>query len=260
MEQDTVKIVKRTVGLLLILVLAAGIAGVLLWRFGSPWGASGAQKDIQDYVEQTYSGRNLKVGRVSYNLATRGYQAWVESETREDVFFTVSAKDGEILSDSYEADVEQKGNTVRRLEETYTELVRKQLEEEALSVPAQASVHLDSASVGAVRLGMAFSMGNALQYNLMLEGTADDPSPEAAARLLEEVYARMDAAGYGFSFYGVQLENDGASVTAAQVTPAQIKGGNLARIFQLALEGDTESGVYLVTRGPEKAQEESAGE
>ena len=137
---------------------------------------------------------------------------------------------------------------------------RKQLEEAALSAPVQASVHLDSASVGAVRLGMAFSMENALQYNLMLEGTADDPSPEAAARLLEEVYARMDTAGYGFSFYGVQLENDGASVTAAQVTPAQIKGGNLARIFQLALEGDTESGVYLVTRGPEKAQEESAGE
>ena len=44
MEQDTVKVVKRTIGLVLILAAAMGIAGILLEIFGSPWGASGAQK------------------------------------------------------------------------------------------------------------------------------------------------------------------------------------------------------------------------
>ena len=36
MEQDTVKVVKRTIGLVLILAAAMGIAGILLEIFGSP--------------------------------------------------------------------------------------------------------------------------------------------------------------------------------------------------------------------------------
>ena len=47
MEQDTVKVVKHTIGLVLILAAAMGIAGILLEIFGSPWGASGAQKAAQ---------------------------------------------------------------------------------------------------------------------------------------------------------------------------------------------------------------------
>lgn len=54
MEQDTVKVVKRTTGLVLILAVVAGLIGILLWFFGSPWGASGAQKAVQAYVAQTY--------------------------------------------------------------------------------------------------------------------------------------------------------------------------------------------------------------
>ena len=37
MEQDTVKVVKRTTGLVLILSVVAGLIGILLWFFGSPW-------------------------------------------------------------------------------------------------------------------------------------------------------------------------------------------------------------------------------
>lgn len=44
MEQDTVKVVKRTIGLVLILAAAMGIAGILLEIFGSPWGASGRRR------------------------------------------------------------------------------------------------------------------------------------------------------------------------------------------------------------------------
>lgn len=85
----------------------------------------------------------------------------------------------------------------------------------------------------------------------MLEGTADEPTLDTAVQLLGEVYSQMDAKGYGFSSYGVQLEKDGAAIVVAQVAPAQIKGGNLARILQLALEGDVESGVYISIREPE---------
>jgi len=36
----------------------------------------------------------------------------------------------------------------------------------------------------------------------------------------------------------------------AQVAPSQIKGGNLARILQLAMEENAESGIYVSVRVP----------
>ena len=72
MEQDTIKIVKRTVGLLLLLAAAAGIGGALLWYFGSPWAASAAQKDIQAYVQLSYPGQELEIGKARYDLSKIG--------------------------------------------------------------------------------------------------------------------------------------------------------------------------------------------
>ena len=251
MEQDTVKVVKRTIGLVLILAAAMGIAGILLEIFGSPWGASGAQKAAQAYVEQTYPEQEFQVDKAAYSLSVRGYEARVEHAQKEDVFFTVTVKDGQIVSDSYQADVREKGNTVRRLEEDYAQMVQQRLEEADLSVSVRAAVHLERTSLEQVQLGMAFSLEDTLQYSLMLEGsTADMPTLDQASQLLGEVYRQMEAAGCEFSFYGVQLEKDGAAVAVAQVAPSQIKGGNLARILQLAMEENAESGIYVSVRVP----------
>ena len=231
------KVVKRTIGLVLILAAAMGIAGILLEIFGSPWGASGAQKAAQAYVEQTYPEQEFQVDKAAYSLSVHGYEARVEHAQKEDVFFTVTVKDGQIVSDSYQADVREKGNTVRRLEEA------------DLSVSVRAAVHLERTSLEQVQLGMAFSLEDTLQYSLMLEGsTADMPTLDQASQLLGEVYRQMEAAGYEFSFYGVQLEKDGAAVAVAQVAPSQIKGGNLARILQLAMEENAESSIYVSVR------------
>ena len=113
----------------------------------------------------------------------------------------------------------------------------------------RAAVHLERTSLEQVQLGMAFSLEDTLQYSLMLEGsTADMPTLDQASQLLGEVYRQMEAAGYEFSFYGVQLEKDGAAVAVAQVAPSQIKGGNLARILQLAMEENAESSIYVSVR------------
>lgn len=257
MEQDTIKIVKRTVGLLLLLAAAAGIGGALLWFFGSPWAASAAQKDIQAYVQLSYPGRELEIEKARYDLSTRGYQALVRDPARQDAFFTVSVKDGQVFEDSYEADVSQKGNTIRRLEEAYTQLVQKRLEELELPAPLTPAVRLDESSAELVQLGMDFSQKGPLHYHLMLEGIQFPPTLDTAAQLLGQVYAQMETAEYDFASYGVQLEKDGSAIAVAQVLPSQIKGGNLARILQLALEGDGENGVYISVRTPQEPLEES---
>ncbi|MDD3192788.1 MAG: hypothetical protein PHE47_02905 [Oscillospiraceae bacterium] len=248
MEQDTVKMIKRTIGLTLALVVAAGVIGALLWFFGSPWGCSGAEKQIEAYVAQTYPDQSLTVEKAVYDLPSHGYRAQVEDTAQKDAFFTVLVKNGQILSDSYEADVENKGNTIRRLEETYEALVQERLEELELAAQVRAVVHLDSGAAPRVTLGMAFSLEDALPYSLMLEGTADAPTLDTAAALLGQVYGALDTAAYSFSSYGVQLGQDGAMIAVAQVLPSQIAGGNLARILQLALEGKTENGIYIRVR------------
>lgn len=255
MEQDTIKIVKRTVGLLLLLAVAAGTAGVLLWFFGSPWAAAAAERDIQAYVQLSYPGRNLEIGKADYNLSIHGYQALVQDPLQQDGYFTVSVKDGQILSDSYEKDVGEKGNTIRRMEQTYTQLVQKRLEELEWPAPINPVVRLDKSSTELVQLGMEFSQKGALVYHLMLEGTEFPPTLDGAVQLLGQVYAQMETAEYAFASYGVQLEKDGSAITVAQVLPSQIKGGNLARILQLALEGDSENGVYISIQTPPADQE-----
>ena len=125
MEQDTVKIVKRTVGLVLLFLVVAGIAGALLWFFGSPWDASGAEKQITAYLQQQYPGQSWEVEKPRYDLSTHGYRAQIRDPLQEDVCFTVLVRKGQVLSDSYEADVTEKGNTVRRLEQEYTALVQE---------------------------------------------------------------------------------------------------------------------------------------
>ena len=154
------------------------------------------------------------------------------------------------MSDSYETDVIEKGNTVRRLEEAYTALAQEKLEEAELSVAVRPSVRLDSASLEKVQLGMAFSLEDTLQYSLMLEGTADEPTLDTAAQLLGRFTARWmrkdtDSPPMACSWRRM------AQLSWSHIAPAQIKGGNLARILQLALEGDVESGVYISIREPE---------
>lgn len=257
MEQDTIKIIKRTVGLLLLLAFAAAAGGAALWFFGSPWDAAAAQKDIQAYVQLSYPDKELEIQKASYNLSSHGYQALVQDPAQKDAFFTVSVKDGQVFADSYEEDVDKKGNTIRRLEETYTEMVQKRLGELELPAPIKPVVRLDESSAELVQLGMAFSQKDALHYHLMLEGTEFSPTLDTAVQLLGQVYAQMETAEFSFASYGVQLEKDGASIAVAQVLPSQIKGGNLARILQLALEGDSENGVYISIRTPQEDPEES---
>ena len=187
-----------------------------------------------------------------------GYQALVQDPLQQDGYFTVSVKDGQILSDSYETDVGEKGNTIRRMEQTYTQLVQKRLEELEWPAPINPVVRLDKSSTELVQLGMEFSQKGALVYHLMLEGTQFPPTLDGAVQLLGQVYAQMETAEYAFASYGVQLEKDGAAITVAQVLPSQIKGGNLARILQLALEGDSENGVYISIQTPPVDSEEES--
>lgn len=90
MEQDTVKVVKRTTGLVLILAVVAGLIGILLWFFGSPWGASDAQKAVQAYVAQTYPDQGLEVEKAEYRLSTRGYQARGRRIKKKKMYFLPS--------------------------------------------------------------------------------------------------------------------------------------------------------------------------
>ncbi len=256
MEQDTVKIVKRTVGLVLLFLVVAGIAGALLWFFGSPWDASGAEKQITAYLQQQYPGQSWEVEKPRYDLSTHGYRAQIRDPLQEDVFFTVLVRKGQVLSDSYEADVTEKGNTVRRLEQEYTALVQERLEQVELPAQVTASVRIDSASAAQVQLGMPFSRENGLSYSLMLEGTGS-PTVDTVAALLGVVYTEMEAAQYSFSSYGVQLEEDGGMIAVAQVSSAQIKGGNLARILQLAQQGEEDSEIYISVRQPQQPAQTS---
>lgn len=135
MEQDTVKVVKRHHWDGVDFGGGNGhrrySAGNFRQSMGRVRGAEGCPGICRTNLPRS---QEFQVDKAAYSLSVHGYEARVEHAQKEDVFFTVTVKDGQIVSDSYQADVREKGNTVRRLEGDYAQMVQQRLEEADLSV------------------------------------------------------------------------------------------------------------------------------
>lgn len=252
MEQDTVRIMKRTVGLILLTGIAFCTGAALMWFFGSPWDRSGADQTVADYLSKQYPKTQLTATRAQFDASSRSYQVQVQNPDAADGDFTVFAGQGQILWDSYEQDVLQKGNVVRRLEESYTLRVQKLLEKAELSEKIEVAAQLDLDQVSLLHEQKANLSEDALTYNLMLSGETEDPSIDRAADLLTQVYKVLENDGCAFSHYGIQLYNSDQMIAAAQISASQIQSGNLAAHLQLALQGEPAGDLYVSMRGPEE--------
>ena len=251
MQQDTVKIVTRTVGIVLALAVLTVAGLILKWYYGTPWAASDAAEIAQSYIDEHYSRLNLTLGEPQYHLATRGYTVEAVHPTQQDVHFTVWIKKDAVTGDSYETDVAQKANTTRRLESSCSYLAQQLLDEAQTDLAITAKAYLDTVQTGTVALNMRFDPAGELNYHLMLFAEAETADLSTLCTVLQQAHLAMEGAGLPFTSYGAQIKSETVSLTAAQITPAQIVGGNLPNILQLVLDGheDADPDIYLHWEG-----------
>lgn len=122
----------RKIIILVILIMSVLGASIVNSFKGNPLSAAIADVAIKKYVEQKYPTLNLKVEKSKYIFKFHEYMGRAVSDTSKDTHFSVYYRNGEVVHDDYEGDVIEKFNTLRRLEDEYSQLVITILNEDEL--------------------------------------------------------------------------------------------------------------------------------
>ena len=114
------------VSALLLIAFLAVFANAMI---GNPVSKYKAEKSAKKYIAENYSGTDFYAERTSYSFKDGNYIVYIKSPSSEDSSFSVSVNSkGDIVYDRYEEDVTHRGNTARRLDEEYRNLVNDVLD------------------------------------------------------------------------------------------------------------------------------------
>lgn len=121
MKKKTVKKILITV---IILFLVAVLAFFSNAFFGNPVSKALAKNSAEKYIALTYPDSDYELNNVSFNFKTTNYNAHIVSPGSIDSEFSlVYDMLGNLLADSYESSVTQRGNTSLRIGFAYREAV-----------------------------------------------------------------------------------------------------------------------------------------
>lgn len=130
MKKFTLGNVWRFAAALLAFALIALILLIAGSFLGNPISAARARRDIRQYTRQHYAQLSPDIEAVKYNFKFGEYYALVRSPGALDTHFTVSWKNGSIVSDQYAFSVLGGMNTFSRLGEAFTEQLAPLVEDE----------------------------------------------------------------------------------------------------------------------------------
>ncbi len=119
-----------------LIIVAVSFVGIAVWFangfFGNPVSKHLAIKSAQEYLEANFAGTDYEVEDSFYDFKSSAYNVHIKSPTSADSSFTICAGlDGEIIYDTYENDVAEKGNTARRIGEAYRKAADKVFDSDA---------------------------------------------------------------------------------------------------------------------------------
>ncbi len=233
--------VLKILTVILAVVLIGGILFITNAFVGNPVSAKIAEKAIRNYINEKYSPLNLELEKPIYDPKGGSYIAWAKSETSVDTKFSISYRDGEVYSDSYEFDVLHMHNTLRRLEDEYTYIAGQILEDELGYGDDSARVMYDKddyESAGRkdiLKLDMEFdrSLSFNPEISLSLKGI-EDVSLENISKILIASHETLLKNECYFKKYGMYAGDNGTVVTVHGVTPEDIESGQLLGLLQQA--------------------------
>lgn len=81
------------------------LLGIIFWLYsgfnGNPVSKIRAEKDMKNYLETTYKGRDFKIGKVYYSMSFGVYTTKVTGQKDSSISFTLSWRGGRIRYDEY---------------------------------------------------------------------------------------------------------------------------------------------------------------
>lgn len=114
----------KIIALVLALVITAGLAFFANALVGNPVSEYLAKSAAQKHIQAAYPDKDYYIDRITYNFKDGDYHVFVESLSSPDSSFSISVDFvGKIRWDSYESRVENRFNTVERINREYRQSV-----------------------------------------------------------------------------------------------------------------------------------------
>ncbi|EFF62840.1 hypothetical protein GMA92_07285 [Turicibacter sanguinis] len=244
---QTVNWKKRSVlgvmGTFLLLWILAGANSLI----GNPFDANKATKAIEGYVEHQYPKEDLKVKEATYVFETASYQSLIYHEENEDLNFSVSYQNGEIVDDTYESHVLSYFNTLKRLSAQYSILVNELLNEKFHLKENQSFVYYDFDAVDymskILELGMEFDETLPISAQITLQFTLETQSIDELNDFIVSVFEVLEEKGYHFDVYHLKAQNQKECIWIESITPNDILSGQLAARIEAGLANVSSYGI-----------------
>lgn len=239
---------KRILKIFAGLVALVLIIGILIFTnafVGNPISSALAKAQSKKYVEKYYSQMDLKLEKPTYNFKDGAYIIKAYSESSKDTHFNIIYRNRDIRDD-YEFKVEGKTNTLQRLEDEYTNFVKKLLadtlgyEDNESRVMYEKNVY--QIAGGLLELNQEFDINLPLKAYVSINLQLDHVSLEELVKALEdshEIFLRNDCVFYE---YNAMIGSGSKVYNIFGIEPNQIESGNLLEIFEKAIE--SKSGEY----------------
>lgn len=224
-------------------IIALALIAIILFFanafVGNPISAMMAKIKAEQYVEQNFSFLDLELEKPVYNFKFGEYIVKARSKTSRDTHFNIYYRGGKIVNDEYNTNVLQKYNTLQRLEEEYSILVREVLQKhgyEDLGTRVFYLGELTDEEKEYLKLDMDFDKNLPIETEVNIQVQMEDLTVEEIARILKDAHNAFEQKGYHFAKYSISFYEEKRSLMVTNITPEIITGGNLEDILTKAKE------------------------
>ena len=232
------RIIAGALGVLLSSMVIGGANDLL----GNPISAMRAAKEVRVYVEKNYPNLDLEILNTTYNFKFKTYMVNISSPSGLDTHFYIEYRNGKVIYDSYQSSVEEKWNTMQRLEERCTSDVLKLLEQVPeiknnttfVTFREEDMKDIDAGENNSIWIDMPYDQSLTEQMRIIIRCELEDTTLENITRIFESSYQILHQAGYKFTCYELFSDTRDTLVMIDHVEPQNIISGKLLEDLQEA--------------------------
>ncbi len=220
-------------------ILCILLSSIIVWSandlLGNPISAIQATREAKVYVRKQYPHLELEASMATYNFKFHTYMVNLSSPSSVDTHFYIECRNGKVIYDSYQSSVEEKWNTMQRLEEICTSDVLKLLEQvpglknntTIVTFREEDMKDIDAGENDSIWIDMPYDQSLTEQMRVIIRCEIEDTSLENIARIFEASYQILHQEGYKFKSYELFSETKETLVMIDNVAPESIISGKL---------------------------------
>ena len=232
-------VTKSKIGRIMAGILGILLSSIILWftdsLLGNPIAAIQATKGAKVYAKEHYPHLELEASKATYTFKFHTYMVNLSSPSSVDTHFYIEYKDGKVIYDSYQSSLEEKWNTMQRLEERCTSDVLKLLEQVPgiknnttfVTFRKEDMKDIDAEENDSIWIDMPYDQSLTEQMRVIIRCELEDTTLENITRIFETSYQILHQEGYKFKSYELFSETKETLVMIDDVAPESITSGKL---------------------------------